>query len=274
MSDHNPLIKLKHSSVTSQGTVFFFPGAGNGITTFMSLVDEENHRLPIYGLQPRGLDFQQEPYESIDDMINVYVESICSKECQGPYYLLGHSFGGYVALEVARRLNIQGCVVKPVILLDVSPPENPHMHLSRVDCLLDLIRMMELVSSQPFNLSANVLNALNNEDQLLLLHERMVATGILPSRSTVDSIRGMVRVFIANEHMEYWPNEEYHGEALLITALDKKENSIDRQAEYLHWKSHIPNLDYLELPGNHITLLNSPNTIRLAEVIEKCWALA
>ena len=273
MNVHTPLIELKHSSLASQGAVFFFPGAGDGITSFISLVNKQNHGLPVYGLQPRGLDPQQEPYASIYEMIDVYMSFICSKEHRGPYYLLGHSFGGFVALEVARRLSSEGCEVKPVIMLDVSPPENPHIYLSRVECLLGLIETMELVSTKPFNLTAKVLEPLSDEKQLELLHERMVATGVLPGRSTIDSIRGMVRVFIANEHMEYWPKEKYQGEALLVNALDAKENKIERQKRYLRWKSHIPNLDYQESPGNHITLLDNPNVKVLAELIEKRWAL-
>ena len=273
MNDHTPLIELKHGSLTSQGAVFFFPGAGDGITSFISLVNEQSHGLPVYGLQPRGLDPQQDPYVSIDEMIDVYMRSICSKEQQGPYYFLGHSFGGFVALELARRLSAEGRIVKPIIMLDVSPPESPHIFLSRVECLVDLIETMELVSTKPFNLPAKVLEPLSDENQLLLLHERMVATGVLPNRSTVDSIRGMVRVFIANEHMEYWPKEKYQGEALLVNALDAKESKMERQKKYLRWKSHIPSLGYQESPGNHITLLDNPNIKVLAEIIEKCWAL-
>jgi len=274
MNNHTPLIELKHNRLTSQGAVFFFPGSGDSITSFISLVNEQNHGLPVYGLQPRGLDPQQEPYVSMDEMIDVYMKSICAKQNRGPYYLLGHSFGGFIALEIARRLHAQGCVVKSVIMLDVSPPENPHIHLSRVECLLELIQTMELASSKPFNLTAKVLEPLSEEDQLLLLHKRMVATGVLPNRSTVDSIRGMVRVFIANEHMEYWPKEKYQGEALLINALDKKENNVERQKQYLRWKSHVPKLGYQESPGNHITLLDSLNIKVLAEIIAKHWALS
>ncbi|MEA2450849.1 MAG: acetoacetyl-CoA synthetase, partial [Thermoleophilaceae bacterium] len=58
----------------------------------------------VYGLQARGLDAAEEPRASVEAMADAYVESIRSVQSAGPYALGGHSLGGLVAFEMARRL--------------------------------------------------------------------------------------------------------------------------------------------------------------------------
>lgn len=268
---HAPLVELSRGRAASQGGVFFFPGAGDGITTFVTLSSMIDLGIPIYGLQPRGLDHLQEPYASIDEMVNIYIEPLCSKVASGPFYLLGHSFGGYIALELARRLVARGKEVKPLIMLDVGPPESPHVHPTRIESLVALVEVMELASAESFGLSAEMLQSLSEEDQLLLLHQRMVATSVLPRQSDVDAIRGMVNVFIANGHMEYLPEEAYQGKALLINALNSKESKSERSRDYRLWQSHVPHLEYRESPGNHVTVLSRENVGVLADIIEEKW---
>lgn len=97
---------------------FYIPPlwSGDDIMPFISLVNKQNNGLPVYGLQARGLDPQQDSYASIDEMIGLYMSSTCSKEHRGPYYLLGHSFGGLISLGVVHWLSAQGCVLKLAIM--------------------------------------------------------------------------------------------------------------------------------------------------------------
>jgi acetoacetyl-CoA synthetase len=72
----------------------------------------------IYGLQARGLDPAQPPDTRVEQMVPPYVESIRAVQPDGPYALGGHSLGGLVAFEMARRLVADGEEVEWLGLID------------------------------------------------------------------------------------------------------------------------------------------------------------
>ncbi|WP_157494672.1 amino acid adenylation domain-containing protein [Kutzneria sp. 744] len=76
---------------------------------------------PIYALQARGIDTPAAKPTSITDMAADYVAQIRSVRPSGPYHLLGWSFGGLVAHEIAVQLQADGEEVALLALLDSYP---------------------------------------------------------------------------------------------------------------------------------------------------------
>jgi len=58
----------------------------------------------LYGLQARALDGTSEFPDSVRDIAADYIEQVKTVQPSGPYRLLGHSFGGIVAHEMAAQL--------------------------------------------------------------------------------------------------------------------------------------------------------------------------
>jgi acetoacetyl-CoA synthetase len=76
---------------------------------------------PIYGLQAKGLDGLDEPFDRLEEMAQHYIGAI-DELCQHqPCILIGYSFGGLVALEIAQRYAEKGKPVPMLILLDAYP---------------------------------------------------------------------------------------------------------------------------------------------------------
>jgi thioesterase domain-containing protein len=75
----------------------------------------------IYGVQAKGLDGLEEPLERIEDMAAFYLEELMQLQPNGPFFLIGYSFGGLVALEMAQRLAAQGKKVALLAMLDSYP---------------------------------------------------------------------------------------------------------------------------------------------------------
>lgn len=71
----------------------------------------------VYGLQARGLD-GAEPFTTVEAMADYYVAAIRQCQSHGPYLLVGYSFGGLVALAMARRLTARGAPPALVACLD------------------------------------------------------------------------------------------------------------------------------------------------------------
>ena len=75
---------------------------------------------PIIGIQ-RILQGEEAEPRSIRDMAKNYADRIQGVYPTGPYNLLGWSFGGVVAHELAIELQRRGCVIACLILLDARP---------------------------------------------------------------------------------------------------------------------------------------------------------
>ncbi|HVG18729.1 MAG TPA: amino acid adenylation domain-containing protein, partial [Blastocatellia bacterium] len=73
---------------------------------------------PVYGLQSRGLSDPGSEHESIKAMAAEYAAYIRREQPEGPYYLMGWSLGGVIAVSVAWELEQQGQAVAFVGLLD------------------------------------------------------------------------------------------------------------------------------------------------------------
>jgi len=79
---------------------------------------------PVYGIQAKGVDGAEEPLDSVEEMASYYVEALEEHFAAGPYFIVGYSFGGLVALEMAQRLKARGQKILLLAMLDAYP--HPH----------------------------------------------------------------------------------------------------------------------------------------------------
>jgi amino acid adenylation domain-containing protein len=101
---------------------FFCVHAGEGLGwEYVSLARRIPAEYPVYGIQARGFDGTAELPASVAEMAADYVEQIRSVQGSGPYHLLGWSFGGLVAQEIAAQLREAGDEVAAVVVLDAYP---------------------------------------------------------------------------------------------------------------------------------------------------------
>jgi pimeloyl-ACP methyl ester carboxylesterase len=96
------------------------PGAGIGWDYFglLPLLDPDQ---PVYALQARGLVDPDAMPATVAEMAEDYLALIREAAPSGPYHLLGWSFGGVVAHEVAVRLRAAGERVGLFPVLDGYP---------------------------------------------------------------------------------------------------------------------------------------------------------
>jgi amino acid adenylation domain-containing protein len=73
---------------------------------------------PVYSFKQVGADGKQAPQTKMEDMAASYIREIRILQPEGPYYLMGISFGTRLALEVAQQLIRQGQEIALLALLD------------------------------------------------------------------------------------------------------------------------------------------------------------
>lgn len=100
--------------------VFIAPGL-DGRAAFSGLARQIQTDHAIYGLLAKGTDGLDDPQDRIEDMAEFYLDAIADLQAEGPYTLIGYSFGGLVALEMAQRLCERGKKVGLLVLVDAYP---------------------------------------------------------------------------------------------------------------------------------------------------------
>jgi len=77
---------------------------------------------PVYGLEPVGLDGEDQPLKSIPEMAALYIEELKTVQPRGPYRFVGYCMGGTVSLEMARQLEAAGDEVELITVVDSGLP--------------------------------------------------------------------------------------------------------------------------------------------------------
>ncbi len=105
----------------SKPPLFCVHGAGGNVLVFRDLARHLGEDRPFYGLQSRGLNGQESPLTTVEEMARCYLEEIKTIQPTGPYLLAGYCLGSKVALEMAQLLRAEGEEVALLALFEPGP---------------------------------------------------------------------------------------------------------------------------------------------------------
>ena len=123
-----PLLLMK--SGAENPPIFFAHGLREDAMQIFPVIKHIDLNHAIYGTQARGIDGVQPPLDSVGDMADFHLQAIRKIQLQGPYFLIGYSFGGLVMLEIAQRLSSEGQKIGFLAMLD-SYPHRAHLQLAQ-----------------------------------------------------------------------------------------------------------------------------------------------
>ncbi|MFD4636236.1 amino acid adenylation domain-containing protein [Lentzea sp. NPDC058436] len=200
----NVLLPLRSSG--SKAPLFcVHPAAGIG-WVYSGLLRHLDDR-PVHALQSRSLT---EPWAgTLDEMVKDYVAEIRAVQPEGPYHLLGWSFGAQVAHAIATRLQEENAEVAFLALLDGYPAAQSDSPATDLDPTADLLASLGRTSL---------------DDLVPVLGARAVAA--LPA------------VFAHNRRLSdtHVPTTPYRGDALFFQATEGRTDSSPHPDA---WTPHI-----------------------------------
>ena len=248
--------------------LFMVPGAGANVSSFVPLVRQLDARLTVIGLQARGLDGRSEPHGSVQAAASAYVREIRAQVPHGPYYLLGHSFGGWLALEIARQLHACGAQVAPVLLIDSRVP-GKRMARDAREALGRYVALLELDAGCSLALDLDTLANQEPEEQCATLLGRMQAVGLMPAQARATSLRGPLRVFQANLATDYQPTSAYPGPVVLLRAEHGRQPPTPVEQ---HWNAVVLDCQQCVIADcDHLSILKARAAPTLAAHLRHHW---
>ena len=265
------LIRVEASEDCSD-SLFFVPGAMGNIFYLRFLASRLEGTCNLSPLVQPGLDGKSKPLYSIPELAEYFVREIKNVQPNGPYLLGGHSFGGLVALEIARLLLRGGNEIDRLIIVDQVAPELQFnlRSLTGPDAILDVSEHFVEVYRLSTRLERAELIGLSADEGKDLLREFAVSNSI-----PIDSelLVALVDVYLANMSMAntYLPASQV---TVPIALFCSEESYV--QSKTLHfesswgWRKYSPHdLRVCQIPGNHFSLLEDPNVIVLANTIKE-----
>jgi amino acid adenylation domain-containing protein len=219
-------------------------GLGGTVMRFHDLARYMAPDQPFFSFQAQGMDGDLAVLDNVDQMASLYLEHLRRAQPAGPYYLGGYSFGGLVALEMARRLLERGQQVALLALVDTYLGQSNSSLLGRF-----------------FSLST--------EQKLAYLRKRAARyrRGIkrrIEALSLPAPVKALRNACAAAE-LSYRPRV-YPGHLVLFRASEKALRGLEDESN--GWQKYAEGrLEVHEIDGDHGNLLNEPNVRQLAAAL-------
>ena len=253
------------------------PGAGAGVTDFVSLASLLGDDVSVHGFQSRGMEGTMVPYATVQAAAGAYLHELASLRAADGVHLVGHSFGGWIAFEMALRLQEAGRRVLSLTLLDSEWPladGRRGREYTRVDALMKLVSLHEQAAGRTLDIRASDFEDRDSAAQLELLHSGLVRVGMMPARLSWEALRGPVRSFEAAIRTRYSPDDKFLGPTtlVLVPESDESEDRVGPRFESTTagWRSVAPRLQFVRGGGNHVRLLKPPHIAAIADLLRGC----
>ena len=272
-SQWSPLVTIQPHG--DRPPLFCVHPVGGNVLCYSQLASAVGDLQPIYGIQARGVDGQDEPTDSIETMVEEYLEAVRSVQPEGPYCFVAWSSGGVVAYEMARRLRAQGQPIGLLALLDSYAPSLLDFDASdEAAVLIELIGFLDRFYGLKIEISYDELASRDSAERLLWLHQRMQDAGFVPADVDQESIGRFLNVCKANlRALQDYDAEACELNAVLFRAEDPsgRSHSIgDASRADLGWLPILGDaIEIVEVSGNHVTMLTGDHVKRLAEQLRK-----
>lgn len=216
--------------------LFCIPGAGASAFSFLGLVGLLPAKLPVYALQARGLtDVKTMSHLTIEETARDYICAMRERQPSGPYHLIGHSFGGGIAFEIALQLQAQGETVADLIIIDSRSPGVKPL-ISHLEALMKLINIYNLMQNRELPVTENTLLGMEPHQRLICLHQFLIEAGVYIRNTPLSLLAGVFHVLYANLNTSYIPRERYQGMLHSINAQEA--NGAEREQREAVWREH------------------------------------
>jgi surfactin family lipopeptide synthetase A len=179
---------------------------------------------------------------SLEELASHYIKEMQELQPQGPYYLMGFSFGGMMAYEMARQLVDNGQQVNLVALVDTYLEKGTRYLLPLRQIIYKLLKL------SPSEFWALVKNKI---DFLAELHGN--DTDFYPHKYSLGPDKAI--------KAGYQPKTYYGHRVILFKAQNIEDTTFYRYVSHLEdsWRKLLGDkLELQEIPGEHLSIFTEP----------------
>ncbi|OHU88160.1 MULTISPECIES: non-ribosomal peptide synthetase [Pseudoalteromonas] len=251
--------------------IVLIAGAGGLLMAFQTLVQNLDERIPVYGLQPDEIACESHIIASVSATATYYLDALKQAGLTEQVHLVGHSFGSFIAYEMAQHLQTNHLGVT-LTVLDTPVPTSQVERFDDKQCALFILENFNQFFS--LQMSAEQLShyqSLDSQQQLQWLSNYLAHSGYRFSIEQLDRFR---RVFSAQINAPVQcDNKLDETPTLVIKASDTSSFAGEALSFDMGWARLCEQIQAVELSGNHLTILQHGNAREVALLLEKNYVL-
>ena len=257
--DWSVLVPIKYKG--NKPPLFCIHPSGGNVLCYQDLAYQLDLDQPVYGLQSFGLNPENQPHTSIEQMASYYIQAIQTVQANGPYFLMGWSLGGIVAFEMAQQLSHQGEQIAFLASVDANPLFTTS-ELENNDAVFMVWMLGE--SLEP---CLEAIKQLEPQEKLIYVLEQARQKNLVSEDVDLTQIQHLLEINKLNiQSLGNYQPQSYLGSIIVIQA---SETNTDLASV---WNELVEKVDAYMIPGNHYNLVTTPQVQRLAQILQKYLA--
>ncbi len=252
--DEGVLSRLRSGG--SKKPLIILPGGMDAAFVFRNMLPYFDADRPVYAFELSRVYRQTQQETPIPELAAGLIKTLKQAQPEGPYYILGYSFGGLVAFELACQLRQAGETVGLLALLDTLPPGKTLFSFSDRfwNYHLPNFRKLDWAGRRDYVFS-----------RIHRVWMRLSALRIfrpLTRKMFQSTVR--IRHVVSNKYMP----GIFAGDLLLFSTEHK--NLHGSQENHLAWKNHATGqFTAVMIPGEHKDLMVDPYVQPWAEKLSQ-----
>ncbi|QVI24931.1 hypothetical protein KHQ06_16630 [Nocardia tengchongensis] len=270
----DPLVLLRAGSGTP---LFLVHPIGGNVLCYVELSKHLPEGQTLYGLQAAGLEPGSTPAETIPEMARDYVAAIQRVQPNGPYHLGGWSLGGMVAFEMAQQLTDAGHEVGMLAMIDAMTIEPGDSRLASERELYRFFLWELLLPARHTDTTMIEIpeQSVGDDEILDFILAATIEAGVLPATGSRELVRRLFGVFMGcSRGIDSYQPRRYPGDLTLLRCIEPLPPVLrpvhDRVRALYHdatngWAAYAGgNLEVIDVPGDHLTVVESPQASEVA----------
>jgi amino acid adenylation domain-containing protein len=260
--------------------LFLVHAGDRDVLGYVSLLRHLGAGQPAFGVRDVGESLAR----PLAQIAREHVAAVRAVRPRGPYALLGWSFGGMVAFEMAVQLQAAGEAVSFVGLLDtIAPDVIGELRHTEGELLVELAREAAEGWGWAFALPPGELEGVAADERLARVVRALHAQGPVPASFGAGALdEGFRAVRDRIESARGYLPGRFHGTLALFRAsipYAYRDALFGHRApgeeHALGWRAHVDRAPEVHfIPGSHVTIASEPNVRVLAERVRESLAAA
>ncbi|REG76918.1 non-ribosomal peptide synthetase [Algoriphagus antarcticus] len=258
----NMMVKIKEGN--SKKVLFFIHGVGLNPLEIKTLNNHMDEDQTIWGLQsPAIMNNGIAPIDNIEDIAKLYINKIKDVGFNGPYSLLGNSFGGQIAFEMAKQLIESGAQVSFLGMIDTIASLKEDHPKGLIDKLHYFAK--KLVFDIKFMFDDPIYYLLYRREYM---REKFDNYNNHSLDNASSSLKERIKI-IEDINMLAWRNYSHkHIDASITLFLAKKKTFFVHDFVTFGWSPYVNNVEVVYMPGEHANMLKPPNGVEFSKVLQ------
>lgn len=266
------IVKIRDGS--GNRSVFLVHPAGGNIFCYNQMANEFSEEYNIYGIQA---DLNENLEGNIKSISKSYLLDIYKLNLSGEFIFGGWSMGSLIAYEMAvYHKELRGVISKVFIIDQLSYQTNKNnLDVGDTERIVIFSKKVEHLIGDKLNIDYNMVSSLSDLERSMLFLKKFKQYNLVPKNIVLSDFTGFLdnMLFHNKISLTHTPSK-YNGKVIIIRAESPMINDDGvyydiNPTDDLRWGEFAKSIIVITAPGNHASIIRSPNVEIMIHRLQK-----